>query len=97
MKRTYKTTLFQRFDQGFTLIELMVVVVILSILAAIATVSYKQFVQRSVAAQAQQEIAKLSEQLERHKSRNFSYKGFDATYMYTGGSSFNTDSQMHLY
>lgn len=93
MKRTYKTTLFQRFDQGFTLIELMVVVVILSILAAIATVSYKQFVQRSVAAQAQQEIAKLSEQLERHKSRNFSYKGFDATYMYTGGSSFNTGSQ----
>lgn len=93
MKRTHKMLPSQKFNQGFTLIELMIVVVILSILATIATISYKQFVQRSVAAQAQQEIAKLSEQLERHKSRNFSYKGFDATYLYTGGSTFDASSQ----
>lgn len=93
MKRTHKVVLSRKFDQGFTLIELMIVVVVISILVAIATVSYQQFVKRSVAAQAQQEIAKLSEQLERHKSRNFSYKGFDASYLYTGGVNFNVGTQ----
>ena len=71
-----------KFNQGFTLIELMVVVVIIAILAAIAIPSYQHFVRKGNAAQAQQEMQKLAEQLERHKSRNFSYRGFNASYLY---------------
>ncbi|MDM1344478.1 prepilin-type N-terminal cleavage/methylation domain-containing protein [Acinetobacter pseudolwoffii] len=82
-----------KFNQGFTLIELMVVVAIIAILATIVLPSYQHFVRRGVAAQAQQEIAKLSEQLQRYKSRNFSYKGFNASYLYTGGSNFSTSNQ----
>lgn len=67
---------------GFTLIELMVVVVIVALLAAIALPSYQIYVQRSHLAQAQQEMQKLAEQLERHKAKNFSYKGFEASYLY---------------
>lgn len=68
--------------QGFTLIELMIVVVIIAILAAIALPSYQQYVRQSSTAQAQQEMQKLAEQLERHKGRNFTFKGFDASYLY---------------
>lgn len=67
---------------GFTLIEVMVVVVILSIIAAIALPSYSAYTRKAVASQAEQEIQKIAEQLERHKSRNFSYKGFDPGYIY---------------
>lgn len=62
---------------GFTLIELMVVVVIIAILAAIAIPSYQAYVRRAQASQAQQEMLRISALLERHKARNFSYKGFD--------------------
>ena len=82
----------QQFNQGFTLIELMVVVAIIAIIAAIAIPSYQHFTRRAVAAQAQQEIHKLAEQLERHKSRNFSYKGFNARYLYPAPPSPRIDS-----
>jgi type IV pilus assembly protein PilE len=62
---------------GFTLIELMVVVVIVAIFAAIAIPSYQEYVRRSVASQAQQEAKRIATLLERYKARNFSYKGFD--------------------
>lgn len=75
------------------MIELMVVVAIIAILAVIAVPSYQHFVRKGVAAQAQQEIGKLSEQLQRYKSRNFSYKGFNASYLYTGSSNFSTSTQ----
>lgn len=62
---------------GFTLIELMVVVVIVAIFAAIAIPSYQAYVRRAEASKAQQEMHKIAASLERHKARNFSYKGFD--------------------
>ena len=65
---------------GFTLIELMVVVVILAIIAAIALPSYSAYTRKAAVSQAEQEVQKIAEQLERHKSRNFSYKGFDPGY-----------------
>ena len=61
---------------GFTLIELMVVLIIIAIIAAIAIPSYQAYARRAVAAQAQQEIQRIASLLERHKARNFSYKGF---------------------
>jgi len=67
-------------QQGFTLIELMVVVAIVAILAMIAIPSYQTHTRKAIAGQAQQEIQKLAEQLERHKGKNFSYLGFDPSY-----------------
>lgn len=64
---------------GFTLIELMVVVIIIAIFAAIAIPSYQNFIRRSTTAQAQQEIQRIVTLLERNKSRNFNYLGFTMT------------------
>lgn len=65
-----------KFNQGFTLIELMVIVVVIAIFAAIAIPSYQVYARKANAAFAQQEILKLADQLERHKTRNFNYKNF---------------------
>lgn len=68
--------------KGFTLLELMVVVMIITILAAIAIPSYQQYGRRAARSAAQQEMLKLAEQLERHKGKNFSYRGFNPAYLY---------------
>lgn len=64
-------------NDGFTLIELMVVLIIIAIIAAIAIPSYQAYSRRALAAQMQQEMQRISVLLERHKARNFSYKGFN--------------------
>ena len=82
-----------KFNQGFTLIELMIVVVIVAIFAAIAIPSYQHFIRRANVAEAQQEMSKIAEQLQRYKSRNFSFKGFNAHYLYPNISIFDASSQ----
>ena len=74
-------------QRGFTLIELMMVVVIVAIFAAIAIPSYQAYTRKAIAAKAQQEIQRLAEQLERHKGKNFSYLNFEPSYMYKDQSS----------
>ena len=66
-----------RRSSGFTLLEAMVVVVIVAIFAAIAIPSYQNFIRRSAAAQAQQEVQRIATLLEQAKSRNFNYMGFN--------------------
>ncbi|ENW26246.1 type IV pilin protein [Acinetobacter lwoffii] len=68
-----------RYSRGFTLIELMIVVVILAIIAAIAIPNYQETVRKNKEAKAQQEILKVAEQLERYRARNFNYRNFTAT------------------
>lgn len=74
--------LIKQIQKGFTLIELMVVVAIVAIFAAIAIPSYQSYARKADLAQVQQEMQRVAEQLHRHKSRNFNYKGFEASYLY---------------
>lgn len=76
-------------QKGFTLIELMVVVVIIAIFAAIAIPSYARYMERKDLATAKQEALRIASELERFKAKNFSYKGFDASTLYAYS---NTDS-----
>ena len=62
---------------GFTLIELIVVVMIIAIFTAIAIPSYQSYMRRAALHQAQQEMQRLAILLDLHKARNFTYRGFD--------------------
>lgn len=81
-------------SQGFTLIELMVVVMIVAILAAIALPSYQQYVRRGDLSIAKQESLRIEGELERFKSKNFSYKGFDPTSIYSAYD--NTKGELYI-
>lgn len=59
--------------RGFTLIELMTVVVILAVLAAIAIPQYSAYVKRSYRIAARGQLLAVAQYLERVRSQNFSY------------------------
>lgn len=69
-------------NHGFTLIELMVVLIIVAIFMAIAIPSYQSYIERRDLAIAKQESLRIANELERFRAKNFSYKGFDPTFIY---------------
>jgi type IV pilus assembly protein PilE len=66
-------------QQGFTLIELMIVVAILGILLAIAVPQYSSYVVKTRRVDAQQEIVSYGQSLERYYTANGTYQNSGAT------------------
>lgn len=62
-----------RYSKGFTLIELMIVVLILGILSSIAIPSYRDYVLRSKRVEAQSALLNFAAQQERYFSRTNAY------------------------
>lgn len=60
---------------GFTLIELMIVVAIIAILAAVAIPSYSDYVRKGKRADAKAALQGLSQAMEKFYSTNFTYLG----------------------
>lgn len=64
-----------RSQKGFTLIELMLVVVIIGVLSSIALPSYNKYVVKSKRTAAQAALSEFASAMERHRLRTGTYIG----------------------
>lgn len=80
--------------RGFSLLELMLSLVLISILVLIAVPSYQRYIERKDLAMAKQAALKIVAELEMFKARNFSYQGFDLGQIYPSYDA--AQQQLHL-
>ncbi len=66
---------FARASKGFTLVELLIVVVIIAILSSIAVPSYQGYVVRNNRVELQSQLLQIASNLERYKSQQLTYAG----------------------
>lgn len=64
---------FHKASHGFTLIELMIVVAILGILAAVALPSYNRYIERGHRSSAKAALLEGAQFMERYRTTNFKY------------------------
>lgn len=63
----------RRFNNGFTIVELLVVIVVIGVLAAITVVSYTGISQKAVVSSLQSDLANASKQLKMFQVENSNY------------------------
>ncbi len=66
-------------EQGFTLIELMIVVIVISILSAIAFPSYQSYVRRSACEDGKGVLQGAANVMERYRAQHNTYSSAQAT------------------
>ena len=80
-------------SKGFTLVELMIVIMIISVFAAFAVPSYYKYIRSAARANAQSQMLMIAGNLERWRAKNLSYSGFvpDSGFAATRGSIASVD------
>lgn len=70
-----------KYFSGFTLVELMIVVTVIAILAAIAYPSYQDSVRRAKRIDAQSTMMDIASKLQKYKIARFSYEKADGSFV----------------